>query len=106
VNNLRTLDRYKAHQELMQLSGIGAKVADCICLMSLDKLDSIPVDTHVWQIATTKYLPHLKQQKTMTSKAYKEIGDYFREKFGEYAGWAHVVLFCADLKNFKHLHET
>lgn len=30
---------------------VGPKVADCICLMSLDKTGAIPVDTHVWSIA-------------------------------------------------------
>ena len=103
---MKKLDREKAHRELTKLHGIGAKVADCICLMSLDKLDSVPVDTHVWQIATTKYLPHLKHHKTVTDKAYKEIGNFFRQHFGEYAGWAHVVLFCADLKKFKHLQQA
>jgi N-glycosylase/DNA lyase len=29
---------------------VGPKVADCILLMSLDKMGAIPVDTHVWQV--------------------------------------------------------
>ena len=33
------------------LPGIGPKVAACVALFSLDKHDSIPVDTHVWQLA-------------------------------------------------------
>ena len=32
---------------LLQLTGVGPKVADCICLMSLDKHDVVPIDTHV-----------------------------------------------------------
>lgn len=32
------------------MKGVGKKVADCVCLFSLDKLDAIPVDTHVRQI--------------------------------------------------------
>ena len=60
--SLREKSYEEAHQELTKLPGVGAKVADCVCLMSLDKVNAIPVDTHVWQIATTKYLPHMKDE--------------------------------------------
>ncbi len=62
---------------LCGLPGVGAKVADCVCLMSLDKPDAIPVDTHMWQIAQRDYLPHLKKYKTLTDKIYQEIGKFF-----------------------------
>ena len=38
----------------------GLQVAACICLFSLDKHEAIPVDTHVWQLATKFYTPGLK----------------------------------------------
>ena len=60
---------------LCSLYGVGPKVADCVCLMSLEKHDAIPVDTHMWQIAAREYLPHLKKLKNVTDKAYKEIGN-------------------------------
>ncbi|KAJ1733913.1 8-oxoguanine glycosylase ogg1 [Coemansia sp. Benny D160-2] len=43
-------------EQLTQFSGVGPKVADCICLTSLDKIDAVPVDTHIWQIAKRRYV--------------------------------------------------
>ncbi|KAI8518638.1 8-oxoguanine glycosylase ogg1 [Branchiostoma belcheri] len=101
--NLRTLPYEQAKAELMKLSGVGAKVADCVCLMSLDKTGAIPVDTHVWQIVNRDYKHKLGTTKTLTDKTYKEIGDFFRQLWGPYAGWAHSVLFAADLHKFQEL---
>ena len=59
---------------LCKLPGVGAKVADCVCLMSLDKHDAVPVDTHVWQITAKHYMPQLARTKSLTAKVYKQIG--------------------------------
>mmetsp|Transcript_32963 Transcript_32963/g.57872 ORF Transcript_32963/g.57872 Transcript_32963/m.57872 type:complete len:319 (-) Transcript_32963:628-1584(-) len=83
--------------ELTSLMGIGSKVADCISLFSLGRLDCIPVDTHVWQIAQEHYLPSLRKYKAPTTSTYELVKRAFQERFGEYAGWAHSVLFAADL---------
>eukprot|EP00112_Aurelia_sp_Birch-Aquarium-sp1_P025719 Seg8715.1 transcript_id=Seg8715.1/GoldUCD/mRNA.D3Y31 product="N-glycosylase/DNA lyase" protein_id=Seg8715.1/GoldUCD/D3Y31 len=91
LEHLRTVPYKEAHIALCQLPGVGAKVADCVCLMSLDKTEATPVDTHVWQVAQRDYLPHLKKYKTLTDKIYKEIGDHFRGIYGDYAGWAQSV---------------
>lgn len=59
--------------------------------MSLNHLESVPVDTHVYQIAANNYLPHLKGKKSVTANMYAEIGDHFRNLYGPLAGWAHTV---------------
>lgn len=54
--------------------------------MSLNHLEAIPVDTHIFQVAVTWYLPNLKSSKTVTKKVYDEIADKFREIYGDKAG--------------------
>ena len=76
LESLQSLPYSDAHSSLLELCGVGAKVADCICLMGLDKLEAVPVDTHVWQIAVRDYgLKSILKGKTMTSKAYQQVGE-------------------------------
>lgn len=98
--SLRDSPYEEAHAALLKLPGVGPKVADCIALMSLDKKDAIPVDTHVWQIGVRDYGLVGVNTKSMTDKSYKLIGDHFRKLFPDSAGWAHSVLFTADLRAF------
>ncbi|CAG6021615.1 unnamed protein product [Menidia menidia] len=107
LEGLRRVPYPEARDALRTLPGVGTKVADCVCLMSLDKPEAVPVDTHVWQIAKRDYKYAANNgQKSLTDKLHKEIGDFFRKLWGPYAGWAHSVLFCADLKKFQSLKET
>lgn len=102
--NLRGKDREFIQKELCQLFGVGRKVADCVALFSLDCLDVVPVDTHVMKIATRDYGDRFKptKAKSLTKTVYNEVGDFFRSIHGEHAGWAHTILFCADLAQFKN----
>lgn len=90
----------EAHEFLLQLSGVGPKVADCICLMALDKHDVVPVDTHLLQIATRDY--KYKGPKTMNKIAYHQVRLHLQKLFGKYAGWAQLVMFAADLSDLNN----
>jgi N-glycosylase/DNA lyase len=90
----------EAHEALLSLTGVGPKVADCVCLMGLGWGESVPVDTHVWQIAQRDYKFGKSKVKTLNKATYDAVGDHFRSIWGDYAGWAHSVLFTADLKEF------
>ncbi|KAI9882575.1 MAG: hypothetical protein M1823_005674 [Watsoniomyces obsoletus] len=90
----------RAHEEIMALPGVGPKVADCVCLMGLGWAEAVPVDTHVWQIAQRDYKFGRGKHRTLTKTTYDAIGDHFRSLWGEGAGWAHSVLFSADLRAF------
>lgn len=103
LRELRKSSTADAREELLKFVGVGRKVADCILLMSLDKREVVPVDTHVYQIATKHY--GMKgstngKKVNMTPKLYEEVNAKFLSIWGDYAGWAHTVLFTADLKSF------
>ncbi|KAI1735989.1 DNA glycosylase [Xylaria scruposa] len=90
----------QAHEELLLLSGVGPKVADCVCLMGLGWSEAVPVDTHVWQIAQRDYRFGKTKTKTFSKAMYHSVGDHFRQIWGPQAGWAQSVLFTANLKSF------
>lgn len=98
---LRELPYEEAHAELLKFTGVGPKVADCVCLMSLDKHDAIPVDTHVYQIAKRDYKLKSKGD-TVTKQTYEIVRKFFVGIWGPYAGWAQSVLFAADLKDLNN----
>ncbi|RJE26638.1 N-glycosylase DNA lyase [Aspergillus sclerotialis] len=94
-------DGYRhAHEKLVELQGVGPKVADCVCLMGLGWGEAVPVDTHVWQIAQRDYKFGKSGQKTLNKATYDAVGNLFRKLWGKEAGWAHSVLFTADLRAF------
>ncbi|KAL1196197.1 N-glycosylase/DNA lyase OGG1 [Cardamine amara subsp. amara] len=100
--SLRKLDLHEVVAALCTLPGVGPKVAACIALFSLDQHSAIPVDTHVWQIATSYLLPDLVGTK-LTTKLHGRVAEAFVIKYGEYAGWAQTLLFIAELPAQKAL---
>jgi len=80
-------------------------VADCVALFSLKQADAIPVDVHVWNIARRDYDKDNPKQldsiKSLTPTNYRIVGDIFRSRFVEKSGWAHSLLFVAELPSFR-----
>ncbi|KAI3821393.1 hypothetical protein L1987_08960 [Smallanthus sonchifolius] len=102
LTSLRKLDLESAIESLTSLPGVGPKVAACIALFSLDQHRAVPVDTHVWKIATKYLIPELAG-KRLTPKLCSHVADAFVEKYGKYAGWAQTLLFIAELPTQKAL---
>ena len=53
-------DPMAVQEALLQFTGVGRKVADCVAVFSLDQAGAVPVDTHVWNIACRHLDPSLK----------------------------------------------
>ncbi|RWR90253.1 N-glycosylase/DNA lyase OGG1 isoform X1 [Cinnamomum micranthum f. kanehirae] len=108
LSSLRGLELHEVIDALCTLPGVGPKVAACIALFSLDQHHAIPVDTHVWKIATRYLIPELAGAR-LTPKLCSHVAEAFVNKFGKYAGWAQNVLFIGELSSQKalipsHLH--
>ena len=83
---LRYLPYQEAKDVLTSLPGVGDKVADCVLLFSLDKLDACPIDRWVRRAMEEWYLDGAKLN-------YKSIRAWSLEKWGGYAGYAQQYLF-------------
>ena len=83
----------EAKAELMALKGIGDKIADCIALMSLEKMAAFPIDVWVRRALADWYFPPepgTQSQKTPTNRVLLEWAQGY---FGRYAGYANQYLF-------------
>ena len=92
--NLEELRQNKNTEEvrnqLLTLSGVGPKVADCILLFSdLKRFDVFPIDVWVRRVMNELYIK--KDDETKVSK--KEIEKIAEEKFGDLKGIAQQYLF-------------
>ena len=99
LQRLRSLPCDDARAALVQLPGVGNKVADCVLLMALRQSDVVPVDVHVAAITRAHFLPTLPTGN-LTPSQHSAIRAVWRSRFGHYAGWAQAVLFSAQLKRF------
>ncbi|MCW3977016.1 MAG: hypothetical protein NWE77_03685 [Candidatus Bathyarchaeota archaeon] len=98
---LRKLSYEKARVELMKLAGIGPKVADCILLFSLDKLEASPIDVWIKRIFMECYADYFEPsfvkmilgRKSLTPREYDRIRLFGKRYFGEFVGYAQEYLF-------------
>jgi N-glycosylase/DNA lyase len=91
---LKKTNYHVAKTSLLAVDGIGNKVADCILLFSLEKLDAFPLDR--WTIRSIQnYYPgkFSFEGKTLTDKKYQTLHEQLVEYFGPYAGYCQQFLF-------------
>lgn len=78
------LDTKSAHAELLTLSGVGPKVADCILLFGMGKRDVFPLDTWMEKV----FLERFYQEKNRVKMA-----DAGTKAYGNLAGLAQQLYF-------------
>ena len=88
--NLEELTRApypEAKEKLMECKGIGPKIADCIAVFSLEKLEAFPIDVWIRRALGEWYFPG---QKTPPDRVLLE---WAQGHFGRYGGYAQQYLF-------------
>ncbi len=84
----------EARDALTAVPGIGGKVADCIMLFSLEKLDAFPLDTWILKALNRHYSERFSLGgKSLTAKRYEAVHDEVVSHFGEYCGYSQQFLF-------------
>ena len=83
--NANDLDTENLRKRLMELPGVGPKVADCILLFAYHRRETFPVDVWIKRVMEALFI------KNEVPK--KQVDDYARKYFGKNAGYAQQYLF-------------
>lgn len=85
-----TPNTFEVREQLLSLSGVGPKVADCILLFSiLKRLEVFPIDVWVRRVMNDLYIKNKDENKV----SKKQIEKLANEKFEDLAGLAQQYLF-------------
>jgi len=94
LDELKKMKYEQVREVLLKLPGIGDKVADCVMLFSLEKLDSFPLDTWMLKILQKYYSNNICiDKKSISKKRYEDIHQNVLEHFGKYAGYSQQFLY-------------
>ena len=97
IDKISKLDYMECMEAILELTGVGQKVADCIMLHSMGFRSAVPLDVHVIRIANRDYGLG-SQEKGLTKKTYQEVANKLRDIWGNDAGWVQAVLFYNELQ--------
>ena len=99
--DLKKLPYLEAKKNLIDLPGVGPKVADCVLLFSLGKKNSFPIDIWIKRVILHYYSNHFSKQfiskisngRGLSNSDYDILNKFGRTYFGEYAGYAQEYLY-------------
>jgi N-glycosylase/DNA lyase len=74
-------------EQLGQLPGVGAKVANCVMLFAYERLGAFPIDVWIERVLREKYFPRARKLNAARLQAFTQ------EYFGEHGGYAQQYLF-------------
>jgi len=98
---LKKCNYQEAKKNICQIPGVGNKVADCVMLFSLNKLEAVPLDRWIIRILEKYYLKKFEiTTKTVTEKQYSILHEKIVNHFGPYAGYAQQFLFKMERENY------
>jgi len=86
LKKIRSLDYAEARAKLMQLHGVGRKIADCVLLFAYGFDSAFPVDVWVERALQQLYFPRRRAGE-------KRLRHFAATHFGPHAGYAQQYLF-------------
>lgn len=86
-NRLRSMETQAAREALMQLPGVGRKIADCVLLFGLGRHEAFPIDTWIQRILARAY--------GLNGWSPDQHQQFASAHFGPAAGLAQQYLFAA-----------
>ncbi len=95
IKNMDTTSQMR--DELLKLDGVGPKVADCILLFSLKRIDVFPIDVWVRRVMNDLYI-HNEDEEKVNKKELQKLAE---EKFLGLSGIAQQYLFYWKRENGK-----
>jgi len=99
---LQKCNYHDAKENICLVNGVGNKVADCILLFSLNKLEAFPLDRWMIRILEKYYSDQFQiTTKTITDKQYDILHEKIVNHFGQYAGYAQQFLFKMERESYK-----
>lgn len=98
VIDFHNLTYNDAREKLMSIKGIGRKVADCICLISLKHFFVVPLDTHLIRYSKKEFNLSIS---TINDRNYSYIQELWKIKYGEFAGVWQLYAFNKSINSKK-----
>jgi N-glycosylase/DNA lyase len=94
-DSLKKAPYEEARQELLKVYGVGPKIADCVLLFSLEKLDAFPIDVWIARALSSHYswISGQKFGEKLTGRQYEVLSCSARKYFGRHAGYAQQYLY-------------
>ncbi len=83
---LRSLPYEEARARLMEIKGVGEKIADCVLLFAYARYESFPVDVWIKRVIEKIYFKGRKVSRT-------RVGEFGRSYFGRFAGYAQEYIY-------------
>ena len=100
--NLKKSNYEETKEKICMIPGVGNKVADCIMLFSLNKLEAFPLDRWMIRILEKYYSEKFQiDTKSITQKQYDNLHEKIVNHFGPYAGYSQQFLFKMERENYQ-----
>jgi N-glycosylase/DNA lyase len=100
--SLKKSNYFETKENICSIPGVGNKVADCIMLFSLNKLEAFPLDRWMIRILEKYFFNEFQlETKTITKKQYDILHEKIVNHFGPYAGYAQQFLFKMERENYQ-----